>query len=654
MFNQPSDSPSGVSQAYVHIVSYCAAALAAGIYQGIPKISVPSPKEVGDLNRLWREYFLMHKLEVLSFFCRRRSAVSDDMQGVIKNLEQHTYSLRDPRGDSSMRGVSEYELRALVPDMTSFITFISSNPPFTPFGQVDAEVLAMCRWFKNDYMRWVDPIKCPTCDGPTFSAGTVPPDVTERWEGAGRVESHVCKDKNCATQRRFPRYGKVSALLRTREGRCGEWAHLFYAFLRAKGIESRYVWNSEDHVWCEYWSPALRHWVHVDPCEGTINKPLIYALGWGKKQAFCLAFGQYGAEDVSAAYIDDFDGDCRLRRRARGWKERDLRRALYAQTVALRLKMDLPQRSRLEVMDQLQALWISDREGRMREAEKSELIGRISGPDDWKKSRNELGLNAKITQKPQYTVVSNLDSDNQALATFGDAHLNGSTIVLTTGNSQTSAVFHPHPVDQNDSFSCIVTFRLTSPPGAGEADGMSLVFVPNKALGLGGYGLGYSGLGGKGDFAVEVDTYRTQDYADDPPTPHISVHSPPEAHHRNSIGCTAPGTLPKLSNGKEHRLQILYRGEDRRVRGYLTILSGGTVKDETDIEVFDVVVPLGDEQKPWFIGVTGSCGGLWQKQEIMDWSLQLVVFGDGQTRLQKSSGKAKAGCERNDEERDNI
>lgn len=114
-------------------------------------------------------------------------------------------------------------------------------------------------------------------------------------------------------------------------------------------------------------------------------------------------------------------------------------------------------------------------------------------------------------------------------------------------------------------------------------------------------------------FRCKVDTYRTQDYADDPPTPHISVHSPPEAHHRNSIGCTAPGTLPKLSNGKEHRLQILYRGEDRRVRGYLTILSEGTVKDETDIEVFDVVVPLGDEQKPWFIGVTGSCGGLWQK-----------------------------------------
>lgn len=105
------------------------------------------------------------------------------------------------------------------------------------------------------------------------------------------------------------------------------------------------------------------------------------------------------------------------------------------------------------------------------------------------------------------TVVSNLESDNQALVTFGDAHWDGSTIVLTTGNSQTSAVFHPHPIDQSDTFSCTVTFRLTSPPGAGEADGISIIFVPKKALGLGGYGLGYSGLGGKGDFAVEGDFF---------------------------------------------------------------------------------------------------------------------------------------------------
>jgi len=55
----------------------------------------------------------------------------------------------------------------------------------------------------------------------------------------------------------------------------GEWAHLFYVFLLASGLKARYVWNryvsagsradpSEDHVWTEYWSSALKHWVHVD------------------------------------------------------------------------------------------------------------------------------------------------------------------------------------------------------------------------------------------------------------------------------------------------------------------------------------------------------------------------------------------------------
>lgn len=44
----------------------------------------------------------------------------------------------------------------------------------------------------------------------------------------------------------------------------GEFAQLFYIFLLALGVEARYVWNSEDHVWTEYWSPTLQHWVHVD------------------------------------------------------------------------------------------------------------------------------------------------------------------------------------------------------------------------------------------------------------------------------------------------------------------------------------------------------------------------------------------------------
>lgn len=79
----------------------------------------------------------------------------------------------------------------------------------------------------------------------------------------------------------------------------------------------------------------------------------------------------------------------------------------------------------------------------------------------------------------------------------------GAMLVLTSGSSQTGAAFFPTPLSQDRSFRCRVTFRLTAPPGSGEADGMAVVFCPEKKSGLGGYGLGYSGLGGQGDFAVE-------------------------------------------------------------------------------------------------------------------------------------------------------
>jgi peptide-N4-(N-acetyl-beta-glucosaminyl)asparagine amidase len=77
------------------------------------------------------------------------------------------------------------------------------------------------------------------------------------------VELHKCTA--CTAVRRFVRYSSVRTLMQPdhREGRCGEWAHLFYAILRVLGAPVRYVWNSEDHVWVEAW--AEDRWVHVDP-----------------------------------------------------------------------------------------------------------------------------------------------------------------------------------------------------------------------------------------------------------------------------------------------------------------------------------------------------------------------------------------------------
>lgn len=88
-------------------------------------------------------------------------------------------------------------------------------------------------------------------------------------------------------------------------------------------------------MWTEFWSPTAGHWVHVDSCEAEVAKPLLYDRGWGKKQAYVIAFGPYGAEDVTRAYVDDW-GECLQRRRAgHFWKdglppsERDLARVSH-------------------------------------------------------------------------------------------------------------------------------------------------------------------------------------------------------------------------------------------------------------------------------------------------------------------------------------
>ena len=73
-------------------------------------------------------------------------------------------------------------------------------------------------------MKWIDPIKCPKCAGPTESDGTDEPTTEERDKGGGRVEIHKCIKSDCGGVRRFVRYNKYQTLMHTREGRCGEWA----------------------------------------------------------------------------------------------------------------------------------------------------------------------------------------------------------------------------------------------------------------------------------------------------------------------------------------------------------------------------------------------------------------------------------------------
>jgi peptide-N4-(N-acetyl-beta-glucosaminyl)asparagine amidase len=76
----------------------------------------------------------------------------------------------------------------------------------------DALAHVLVHWFKHEYFKWADPIKCPRCGGKTSVAGMVPPTPYERDGGAGRVELHVCEGENgaCDGSFRFARYKYVN------------------------------------------------------------------------------------------------------------------------------------------------------------------------------------------------------------------------------------------------------------------------------------------------------------------------------------------------------------------------------------------------------------------------------------------------------------
>eukprot|EP00804_Cyclotella_cryptica_P015174 CCRYP_000719-RA/>CCRYP_000719-RA protein AED:0.01 eAED:0.01 QI:172/1/1/1/1/1/2/567/798 len=129
--------------------------------------------------------------------------------------------------------------------------------------------------------------------------GYVYPSITERLGNASRTELYRCR--SCDSFTRFPRYNRALWITHTRRGRCGEYSMLLYRFLRAMGYEKlRWVVDWADHVWVEVWlgerggsvvngTGMNGRWVHCDPCEASVDEPLLYQ-GWGKNQTYIVAF----------------------------------------------------------------------------------------------------------------------------------------------------------------------------------------------------------------------------------------------------------------------------------------------------------------------------------------------------------------------------
>ncbi|EJS41447.1 png1p [Saccharomyces arboricola H-6] len=257
----------------------------------------------------------------------------------------------------------------------------------------DYLVKELLRYFKQDFFKWCNKPDCHRCGQDTSenmaSIGTEAPNNEESKFDCGIVEVYKCN--RCGDIARFPRYNDPIKLLETKRGRCGEWCNLFTLILKSFGLDVRYVWNREDHVWCEYFSPYLNRWIHVDSCEQSFDQPYIYSINWNKKMSYCIAFSKDGAVDVSKRYIlqNKLPRD--------QIKDKDLQGLCQFITKRLRSPLndaeiyELACRDEHEQIELITGNTVSTETENGAVASKTSNSGRESGSAHWKAQRGEDG-----------------------------------------------------------------------------------------------------------------------------------------------------------------------------------------------------------------------------------------------------------------------
>lgn len=250
----------------------------------------------------------------------------------------------------------------------------------------DNLVKELLRFFKQDFFKWCDKPDCERCKNNANQnfIGAQQPTAEETRFQSGGVEVYKCSV--CQNVTRFPRYNDPIKLLETRKGRCGEWCNLFTLILKSFGLDARYIANKEDHVWCEYYSPFLEKWVHVDSCEQSFDEPFIYSVNWNKKMSYCIAYSKDGVSDVSKRYIIKNVLPRNL------IKEDDLLFVCNFITDQLRKNLDDNEIYELFCRDERERFeFIPDKVDKEIGSNTNGMKGRQSGSIEWKSQRGEDG-----------------------------------------------------------------------------------------------------------------------------------------------------------------------------------------------------------------------------------------------------------------------
>ncbi|KAJ3211323.1 peptide-N4-(N-acetyl-beta- glucosaminyl)asparagine amidase [Dinochytrium kinnereticum] len=462
----------------------------------------------------------------------------------------------------------------------------------------DALILSLLRWFKFEYMKWVDSPLCPNCNRATKFQRHEPPSSEDIIHEGTRREVYICENCNLTTP--FVRYEGLRKLMETRRGRCGEWANLFTLFCLAMGFETRYVLDFTDHLISL--NPVI---VHLDPSEGegSYDQPLLYEKGWKKPLSFIFAFGEYEVVDVISRYSRDRIGVLLRRNTIR---ENWLAKKLEERTKSLRQNLTASALQELLDRDVLEREELVNPPKRA--AKESEMMGRQSGSKDWRVSRGEIGR-----QVPAYS------SSTKSISSGGK-----NSIILTESlPDQKGGAWIP--VDLHLSMQVEFCIRITPPARSNGADGMALVFQGEgeAVLGQGGCHMGYAGI--PHSLAIEFDTYRSQDTCSDPAGDHVSVQSrgpqPNSAHHAFSMGCTS--SVPSLATGKPLWVRVVYQ----LASGIEVAMADAKPISDDDFNVIlhipvDILktIAIAPGRKT-YIGFTAATGGLHQRHEVLEWTV---------------------------------
>lgn len=308
-------------------------------------------------------------------------------------------------------------------------------------------MLKLMKWFKESFFKWFDTPICQFCSSTTKFKEL---NHNNKDENVKYSEMYECE--NCCSITDFKRYGICEQLLTTRLGRCGEWANCFTLFCRALGWEARLVVDKTDHVWTEVWSVSQQRWIHCDPCETALDKPLLYEKGWGKKLSYIIAYSNEEVQDVTWRYV----GDCfSVLKRRKLCSEKELLNTILSlshhrqNNLSLSRRKYIAERRLKECFEMYLSLYIIHCK-----PEIENYGGRTSGSLAWRLARGETKIE-KFVWTPSETEIANKRFELK-YSTAIDKYIHGNSIHVgwKSGVYSYNSLFRKEELDWKNVYLC--------------------------------------------------------------------------------------------------------------------------------------------------------------------------------------------------------